>query len=68
MSMIRKCNNPEPSCGGNECVGSNSFPLHTPCNEFCCPGKIMIRIIFYVSLIVCSFLMTLEYDKDMIST
>ena len=42
MSMIRKCNNPEPSCGGNECVGSNSFPLETPCNGFCCSGKMML--------------------------
>ena len=42
MSMIRKCNNPEPSCGGDECVGSNSFPLETSCNGLCCPGKMMV--------------------------
>ena len=42
LSIIRKCNNPEPSCGGNECVGSDILTLQTPCNEFCCSGKIMI--------------------------
>ena len=38
MSMIRKCNNPEPSCGGNDCVGSSSV-LDARCNNSCCPGK-----------------------------
>ena len=50
MSMIRKCNNPEPSCGGNECTGSNVFPLETPCNGFCCLGKIMTPCIFCIRL------------------
>ena len=45
MSMIRKCNNPEPACGGNNCVGSDSFPLEAPCNDFCCPGKMSHGII-----------------------
>ena len=39
MSMIRKCNNPEPSCGGNDCVGPSSILLEASCNDICCPGK-----------------------------
>ena len=45
MSMIRKCNNPEPSCGGNDCIGSSSV-FDAPCNNLCCPGK-MHSVVFY---------------------
>ena len=41
MTMIRKCNNPEPSCGGNDCVGSSSALLEALCNDLCCLGKTM---------------------------
>ena len=44
MSMIRQCNNPEPSCGGNVCVGSSIVLLEASCSDLCCPGK-KIRII-----------------------
>ena len=45
--MTRKCNNPVPSCGGNECIGSNIFPLD------CCPGKIMA---------LCTYILHLSFD------
>lgn len=41
MNKIRKCNNPEPSCGGKDCVGSSNIQLDVPCSNACCSGKIM---------------------------
>ena len=44
MGMIRKCNNPKPSCGGINCVGSSSIQLGTLCNDFCCPGNMVLFV------------------------
>ena len=37
--IIRKCNNPKPSCGGKQCEGESYYPFPGKCNSFRCPGK-----------------------------
>ena len=48
--MIRKCNNPEPLCGGNNCTGSNLHLLDVKCNNVCCPGKISLVFVLCILL------------------
>ena len=38
----RVCDNPEPSCGGKECEGHAVYSHKKKCNDFCCPGMIML--------------------------
>ena len=37
QNITRECNNPRPSCGGNDCNGRNV--RQERCNNNCCPGK-----------------------------
>ena len=37
QTATRTCSNPIPSCGGNDCSGSNI--KHYVCNTQCCLGK-----------------------------
>ena len=38
QQVTRKCNNPVPSCGGNNCSGNSTY--QNTCGNNCCPGKI----------------------------
>ena len=37
--LTRRCDNPEPSCGGNNCSGLTI--QQSECNSQCCPSKII---------------------------
>lgn len=37
--LTRECNNPTPSCGGQQCEGDSQFIYPGKCHDFCCPGK-----------------------------
>ena len=41
QNYTRVCNNPEPSCGGNECDGPSVYVVKEKCNDMCCPGEII---------------------------
>ena len=42
----RRCNNPVPSCGGNDCRG---LRVDTNlCNTHCCPGKVITKICMHI--------------------
>ena len=41
QNFTRECNNPKPSCGGEQCKGGNYFAYPGKCNNFCCPGKMI---------------------------
>ena len=40
----RICNNPSRTCGGLLCEGTSTRKV--PCNESCCPGKIIIVTLY----------------------
>ena len=42
QALTRKCDNPVPSCGGNNCPGLSVDT--TPCNIHCCPSKIITKL------------------------
>ena len=46
-TSTRTCNNPAPSCGGNDCSGSNI--RHDICNTRCCLSKKMYKYYFILS-------------------
>ena len=47
--LTRVCNNPVPSCGGNDCPGLRVDT--NPCNTHCCPGKVIVLILSMVTTI-----------------
>ena len=38
QNYTRACDNPKPSCGGEECKGLAIYAPKKKCNDFCCPG------------------------------
>ena len=41
QNYTRVCDNPKPSCGGENCKGPSVYTTLTKkeCNNFCCPSK-----------------------------
>ena len=46
QNYTRLCNNPVPSCGGNDCPGLR-VDINS-CNTHCCPGKVIIKICIHI--------------------
>ena len=42
QTLTRRCNNPTPDCGGNNCVGLSTTQYI--CNDKCCPGKFIAML------------------------
>ena len=47
QTLTRRCNNPLPSCGGNNCPGLSV--IMSPCNIHCCPGKVIARFYAHIA-------------------
>ena len=48
--LTRTCDNPEPSCGGNDCSGLSVD--QSECNNHCCPSKAIIWFACWVMKIL----------------
>ena len=50
LNYTRVCDNPKPSCGGENCKGPRSYAPLTKqeCNNFCCPSKTKSIILMLV--------------------
>ena len=42
QNYTRVCDNPKPSCGGEECDGLAIYTPKKKCNDFCCPGIVYV--------------------------
>ena len=47
QNYTRVCDNPKPSCGGENCKGPSVYITLTKkrCNNFCCPSKIKLILV-----------------------
>ena len=55
QTLTRRCNNPVPSCGGDNCPGLSVS--RDSCNIHCCPGKVMTRLYTHITICIARCLM-----------
>ena len=56
QNYTRVCDDPKPSCGGEECDGPSSYTFHERCNDFSCSGEDCTNVLplppFFIKLII----------------